>query len=319
MPSGLRLTAPQRAALRAALREGEAAHAAWQSEQSAIDFERDDADPAAVTILPLVYLSLAKTGRDFPHAERLKHHYTEAWHRSALTLDAAPAAVHALHQAGLPFVVMNAAAALRVQEDGSSRPLLALDLWMPAGQVPRAEATLGTLKWRLTDGRGSATLGFQTQAGARLRLITRPFPGPNKPTANAMQLAAVPLTLGGVLTSGIAPHDFVVYAAYRAVYGQPARRLARLASIAHTFHQHSLSAFQLGLRAREMGVVVASRRALATLAEHAPAPLVKQACAALMNTRPTLRERLREATHLHPALRQWVLRARELGGPRRRR
>jgi hypothetical protein len=122
MPSGLRLTAPQRVALRAALREGEAAHAAWQAGLSAIDLERDDGDPAALTILPLVYLSLAKAGPDFPHAERLKHHYTKAWHRSALTLEAAPAAVHALHQAGLPFVVMNAAAALRVEEDGPSRP-----------------------------------------------------------------------------------------------------------------------------------------------------------------------------------------------------
>ncbi len=319
MPSGLRLTAPQRVALRAALSEGEAAHAAWQAGQSAFDFERDLTDPATFTLLPLVYLSLIQTGHDFPHAERLKHIYTEAWQRSALTLEAAPAAAHALHQAGQPFVVMNAAAALRMQEDGPSRPLLALDLWMPAGQVPRAEATLGALRWQLTDGRGSPTLGFQTNSGARLRLITRPFPGPNKPTANALQLAAVPVTLGGVLTSGIAPHDFVAYAGYRAVYGQPARRLARLTSIAHTFHQHSLSTFQLGLRARQMGVVVAGRRALATLAEQAPTRSIKQAYTALANTHPTLRERLREATYLHPVVRQVVVRARELGGEGRRR
>jgi hypothetical protein len=214
-------------------------------------------------------------------------------------------------------VVLNTAPALRDHGPDPDparpgRPLLSLNIWLPAGQIARAEAQLQPLGWARHQGRGGELVPLHTAAGAHLRLISRPFPGPRKPAAHALQLGAVPVTLGGVITPCIGPHDFILYAAYQAAQGEPERQLVRLADIAHALNSELLGADQLIPRARELGVVLAARRVLAALCAQAPSPALRQALAALTAAQPTVRERLREASHIHPTVRQAVQRVRRL-------
>lgn len=305
MTVGLRLSKPQRLALRAALLPGEAGAAAWQAWLRTLDFERDHTDPASFNVLPWVYRGLSEAGLDIAHGARLKGVYRQAWYRSALTLSQAPPLLQALHQAGQPFVLLHAPDSLRDQGARPGRPLLSLDLWLPSRHVARAAGLLLPLGWQPKPTRGP-TQNFETNHGARLRLVTRPWPGPSQPAASALQAGSVPVNVSGVPAPAISPLDFVLYAGYRAAHGQPERRLAYLADAAHTLHQPLLALGSLGARARDLGVVVAVRRALSTLGQLAPSDALREAQAALAATGPTLREWAREATHLHPAVRRLV-------------
>jgi|GEM_PF-3094827 hypothetical protein len=130
----------------AVLAEPEAAAAAWRRWTSLRDL--DTAAWAEVRLLAALAPRLANLDPCSPYLSRIKGISRFVWTRSQMTLAAGRPLLAALHEAGLPLLVLKGGARL-AQDPGaaSGRLLRDLDLLVPPAEWPRALEIADRLGW----------------------------------------------------------------------------------------------------------------------------------------------------------------------------
>jgi hypothetical protein len=134
--------------LRAALLDGDAAVSAFRQWVAGIDLAADF-DPATFSLLPLLYENLRRLGIRHPLMGRLKGAYRLAWYRNHKLFDDLRPSLASLAHAGIPTMVLKGAALVfHAYGNHALRPMLDLDVLVPAGQAPRAIDVLRSMGWR---------------------------------------------------------------------------------------------------------------------------------------------------------------------------
>ncbi|OAI54371.1 hypothetical protein AYO44_03625 [Planctomycetaceae bacterium SCGC AG-212-F19] len=130
-------TEDQELLLRAALLDGPLAIPAWERWQQSVDFEAIDRHSQQV--LPLLYHNLNKLGIDGPLIERSKGYYRLTWYKNQLLFHRMAGVLHALHQAGIPTLLLKGAAmAVYYYRNAALRPMEDFDVLVPVDQATAA-------------------------------------------------------------------------------------------------------------------------------------------------------------------------------------
>jgi hypothetical protein len=134
--------------LRAALLDGDAALSAFREWVGGIDLAADF-DPATFGLLPLLYENLRRLGIRHPLMGRLKGAYRLAWYRNHKLFDDLRPSLASLAQAGIRTMLLEGAALVfHAYGNHALRPMLDLDVLVPAGQAPQAIDVLRGMGWR---------------------------------------------------------------------------------------------------------------------------------------------------------------------------
>jgi hypothetical protein len=144
---GCRPDEEQRLLLRAALLQGNEALNAWEEWKSRVDIDRIDS--GSYRILPLLYRNLAGLGVQDPLLGKLKGVYRQAWYRNQMLLHAAAGLLEKFTSAGIETMVLKGAALVSTYyRDPGARPMVDLDVLVPAPKAMDAIHLLSDLGWK---------------------------------------------------------------------------------------------------------------------------------------------------------------------------
>ena len=133
--------------LRAGLLSDEAATAAFNAWQSAVDI--DTLPPAQNTLLPILARNLERLNIDHPWLPRLKGIYRRTWYANQVALRTQADVITALNAANLPALVIGAAAlASTAYPELAQRPIHAGEIVVPPDTVDETIGTLNNMGWR---------------------------------------------------------------------------------------------------------------------------------------------------------------------------
>lgn len=139
-------TSYQEVLLDAILLSGDQAVEAWQTWQRHGDI--DHLDPASLQIMPLLYWSLARQGVDDPLMGKLKGIYRMAWSRNQWLTSRVLPALQALHEQGIPMMLLKGAALnVLYGEEHGIRLIGDVDILVPKSDAQRAVSVLEGLGW----------------------------------------------------------------------------------------------------------------------------------------------------------------------------
>lgn len=136
--------------LRAALRSGDSARAAWNEWRRRVLF--DDADEASQSLLPLIYWNLSRFGVDDPNLGRMKGHVRRTLYVNHMLFTAAGRTLDSLHEAGIETLVLKGAP-LAIMHYGSPglRPMADVDVLVPTHRAIASIEVLREQGWHSLD------------------------------------------------------------------------------------------------------------------------------------------------------------------------
>lgn len=118
----------------------------WQEWQSSSSL--DDLDPGSLRLLPLLYHRLKETDLDPTDLKPYRNVYRHFWYRNRVYMKILGETAGVLNKAGLtPLVLKGLPLALEAYPDPALRPMLDLDLWLPANQLALAVDPLKKIGW----------------------------------------------------------------------------------------------------------------------------------------------------------------------------
>ncbi|MFC2106015.1 nucleotidyltransferase family protein [Candidatus Bipolaricaulota bacterium] len=143
-------TLDQEILLDAILLSGEEAINAWRDWSRHGDM--DHIDPAEFQILPLLYRNLARQGVSDPSMGKLKGIYRIVWSRNHWLTSRALPTLRALHEEGVPIMLLKGAALNTLYgEQFGARLIADVDILVPKGDAQRAVEIVEDFGWIPTD------------------------------------------------------------------------------------------------------------------------------------------------------------------------
>jgi hypothetical protein len=133
--------------LQAAIAPDEDVIPAFLAWQKLVDLD-DHIDGGSFRLLPMVYDRLRRLGSTDPLMGRLKGVYRKAWSEMQTLLHATAPALAALHDAGVPtMLIKGAPLALSIYPSVAARPMMDLDIVVRKPDVAKAKQVLHTCGW----------------------------------------------------------------------------------------------------------------------------------------------------------------------------
>ena len=131
----------------AALRQDDEAATAWTRWET--EFGLDDADGAAIALVPQIYRNLMAQGVAPESLNSLKGIYRHQWAKSQRQLPALAEAFRAMHRASVTCVMLGGLAMRMIYyPEPGFRPFTDADIWIPCDLGSTARQTLQNLGWQ---------------------------------------------------------------------------------------------------------------------------------------------------------------------------
>ncbi len=283
--------------LRAAVLSGppaRAAYDAWIATHNPREVE-----PRSRALLPPLHRNLLRLGVEDRHTADLRGVWLHTWATNARLLQAATRALSALHNAGLPTVLLKGAAliAAHVVADPGSRVLGDVDVLVPFGGARTAADALAAAGWELVAPRsfevewkrGHST-AFADERGSQIDLHWRATfdPADDGPLIDRR----VPTVVGEIATSVPTAADQLVLACLHGVgwHAAPVRWIADGTMIVHRHPELDWDLVIAEARRRQAAHRIASQ--LELLHQLMDVPVPQRVIGSLRRDRLTVTERV---------------------------
>ena len=268
--------------LQAALLSGAQAATALEAWKRQSDLRR--LDYGSLTLLPLLYRNLRRTGLDDTYAAELKGVYQWSWYRNQSLLDALRSAVSALRDAGVDTILLKGAGlTLCCYRDRAVRPAGDCDLLVRPTAISAAVGVLRALGWtpfaEPSDAimRSRHDVCFTDVAGRNLDLHWRAMYGSfGEDVDDALWSRAVPVELDGVSTRTLDHADQLLHVV---AHGLDVTRNIHWVADAMTILRHAAGRLdwdQLVDQAHARRLTVVLRRAMDFLVTNLQVPLPEE-------------------------------------------
>lgn len=207
--------------LRAALLQGPAALAAWNTWKSEVDFDRIDSE--SYRVLPQLYFNLTAHGVSDALVGRLKGIYRRTWYQNQLRFHAMSRPLRLLHEAGIPTMLLKGAALIRCYyQDYGLRPMSDFDICVPGDRVSRTLEVLEGQGFVPQVPEFSPERHFTDRAGLELDVHWQVFPESLAPDASeACWLGSVETELHGTSTRVLNAADQLLHVCVHGIVHAP--------------------------------------------------------------------------------------------------
>ena len=269
-------TLQQELLLRAVLLEGDEATQAWLDWRSAVDLEV--LDLRSWRLWPQLYHKLHSLGVQDPLMSRLKSAYQVTWYRNQMRLSDLGRLLDSLHGAGMETMLLKGVALAQLHyEDPALRPMNDGDVLVHTEQAAEAVELVTSLGWqpvaqvaRLLTTKNYTVLkagaGFRHPDSAAIDLHWHVLDECCDDNADVdFWHHAVPVKVGGVLSSALSPTDQLLHVCVHGVTHRGAPRWVADATVILRKWQAEIDWDRLFMQARGRRLTLVLREALTYL------------------------------------------------------